>query len=100
VAPIQVEAVVADHPAVADVADVGLPHVQWGEVICAVLVVRPDHQAPTVEELRSHCQGRLASFKHPRQIAVVEEIPRTLSTQQVQRRLLVELLTIGSADPK
>jgi acyl-CoA synthetase (AMP-forming)/AMP-acid ligase II len=96
VAPVEVEAVVADHPAVADVAVVGLPHVQWGEVICAVLVVRPDHQAPTVEELRSHCQGRLASFKHPRQVAVVDEIPRTLSTQQVQRRLLVEQLTAGT----
>jgi acyl-CoA synthetase (AMP-forming)/AMP-acid ligase II len=95
VAPSEVELVVSDHPALSDVAVVGLPHVQWGEVVCAAVVVRAGHPAPTAEELRQHCEGRLARFKQPRQVAVVAEIPRTLSTHQVQRRLLVEQLSAG-----
>jgi acyl-CoA synthetase (AMP-forming)/AMP-acid ligase II len=98
VAPIEVEAVVADHPAVDDVAVVGLPHDVWGEVVCAVVVVVAGRPSPTVEQLRAHCGGRLAPYKHPRQVMVVDAIPRTLSTQQVQRRLLVERLTSGAAD--
>jgi acyl-CoA synthetase (AMP-forming)/AMP-acid ligase II len=93
VSPGEVEAVLADHPAVGDVAVVGLPDVQWGEIVCAVIVpASSDGEAPTVEDLRAHCAIRLASFKHPRQLAVVDAIPRTASTNQVQRRLIVERL--------
>ena len=89
VAPVEVEAALADHPAVADVAVLGIADAQWGEVVCAV-VVPAGTAAPTLEELRAHCSGRLASFKQPRRLAVVDEIPRTPSTNQVQRRLLSE----------
>lgn len=90
--PGEVEAVLADHPALADAAVVGLPHPDWGEVVCAVVVVAPGQAAPTLDDLRAHCQGRLAGFKQPRRVAVVDHIPRTPSTLQVQRRLLVEQL--------
>lgn len=93
VAPSEVEVALADHPAVADLAVVGMPDSQWGEVICAVLVLAPGEPAPTVDDLRAHCDGRLASFKHPRRVAVVTEIPRTVSTGQVRRVLLVEQLS-------
>ena len=93
VAPREVEEVLADEPSVADVAVVGLPDTTWGELVCAVVVVRPGHAAPDVERLRAHCAGRLATFKHPRRVATTEEIPRTASTGQVQRRLIVERLT-------
>ena len=76
---------------VADVAVIGLPDAQWGEIICAVIV--PAGDAPTVDELRAHCAGRLARFKHPRRVEVVDAIPRTAPTQQVQRRLLVDRFT-------
>jgi acyl-CoA synthetase (AMP-forming)/AMP-acid ligase II len=99
VAPTEVEAVLAEHPAVEDVAIVGLPDPRWGEVVCAVVVCRPGHSTPTLDELRAHCGSRLAPFKHPRQVAVVESIPRTPSTQQVQRRLLVGRLTSGNSEP-
>jgi acyl-CoA synthetase (AMP-forming)/AMP-acid ligase II len=91
VAPPEVEALLATHPAVADVAVVGLPDVEWGEVVCAVVVVTPGEPVPDLAGLRRVC-GALAPYKQPRRLAVVDEIPRTVSTGQVQRRLLVERL--------
>ena len=93
VVPTEVEGVLAEHPAVADVAVIGWPDTQWGEIVCAVVVGRPGVPTPTIEELRAHCGSRLAPFKHPRRLAMVGSIPRTPSTQQVQRRILVEQLT-------
>lgn len=90
VAPAEVEAVLAGHPAVADVAVVGLPDADWGELVCAVVVATGP---VSLEDLRAHCVGRLASFKHPRRLAVMDAIPRTAATNQIQRRLLVERLT-------
>ena len=52
-------------------------------------------QAPTLDELRALCAGRLATFKHPREVRVVDALPRTASTGQVQRRLLVDRLRLG-----
>jgi acyl-CoA synthetase (AMP-forming)/AMP-acid ligase II len=96
VAPAEVEHVLADEPSVADVAVVGIPDATWGEIVCAVVVVRAGHHAPDVEQLRAHCAGRLAGFKQPRRVEVAETIPRTASTSQVQRRLLVERLISGA----
>ncbi len=94
VSPSEVEAVLVTHPAVADVAVVGLPDADYGEVVCAVVVVDSADSAPTLAALRQYCDGQLAPFKHPRRLEVVEVIPRTSSTQQVQRRLLVERLAL------
>jgi acyl-CoA synthetase (AMP-forming)/AMP-acid ligase II len=90
VLPAEVEAVLAAHPSVDQVAVVGLPDPAWGEVVCAVVVVAPGRTAPTVAELRELCDGRLAAFKHPREVRLVDALPRTPSTGQVQRRLLVD----------
>ena len=92
IAPAEVEAALADHPAVADVAVVGWPDVEWGEIVCAAVVVRSTDDVPTLDGLRAHCGPRLAPFKHPRQIVVVDSIPRTAATNQVQRGLLMEQL--------
>ena len=91
VSPAEVETVLADHPAIIDVAIIGIPDETWGEIVCAVVV--PNGDAPTIDELRAHCETRLARFKHPRRLAIVESIPRTSPTNQVQRRLLVEMLS-------
>jgi len=61
-------------------------------VVCAVVVVTPGEPVPDLEGLRRVCAGALAPYKQPRRLAVVDEIPRTVSTGQVQRRLLVERL--------
>ncbi len=93
VSPSEVEAVLAEHPAVEEVAVVGIPDPQWGEVVCAA-VVAPG-EAPTLEELQRHCQGRLADYKKPRRLERVDELPRTAATGQVQRTLLVERIVSG-----
>jgi acyl-CoA synthetase (AMP-forming)/AMP-acid ligase II len=59
-----------------------------------VVVVAPGEPDPDLADLRAACSGRLATYKHPRRLAVVEKIPRTASTGQVQRRLLVELVGV------
>jgi len=92
VAPAEVEAVLATHPDVAEVAVVGLPDTEWGEVVTAVVVARPGAPAPSVDALRGHCEGRLARFKQPRRVEEVAALPRTAATGQIQRTLLVERL--------
>lgn len=93
VVPAEVEQVLATHPDVADVAIIGLPDPVWGEVVCAAIVPSPGREV-TLDALRDHCAG-LARHKHPRQLLVVEAIPRTPATMQVQRRLLVEQAASG-----
>jgi acyl-CoA synthetase (AMP-forming)/AMP-acid ligase II len=90
VSPTEVEAVLSRHPGVGDVAVVGVPDPSWGETVCAVVVATPGAVPPSLEDIRAHCDGELARFKHPRRLEIVDVIPRTPSTLQVQRRLLVE----------
>jgi acyl-CoA synthetase (AMP-forming)/AMP-acid ligase II len=94
VAPVEVEGVLRSHPTIDDLAVVGIPDPQWGEIVCACIVLKDGEEPPTVEDLRAHCGDRLASYKHPRQVAVVQSIPRTASNNKVQRRLLVEQITV------
>ena len=90
--PSEVESVLAAHPAVQEVAVVGLPDARWGEVVHAVIVARPG-QTPTAAELEAWCRERMAGFKRPRGYRFVTEaeIPRT-ATGKVQHRVLRERL--------
>jgi len=81
------------HPALADVAVVGIPDAQWGEIVCAVVVVRDGAEPPTVATLAEYTADTLARFKRPRRVETVDLLPRTPATNQVQRRLLIERLT-------
>ena len=74
--PAEVEAVLADHPAIADVAVVGRADERWGETPVAVVIAAPG-SAVTIEELRSWCDGRMARFKQPTAVLVVDDLPRT-----------------------
>ncbi|MBW2232145.1 MAG: acyl--CoA ligase [Deltaproteobacteria bacterium] len=89
-APSEVEDVLVGHPAVAEVAVVGLPDAEWGELVCAVVVAADDGPRPTLSDLQAHCAGSLAGYKKPRRIEVVDALPRTPATGQVQRVLLIE----------
>jgi fatty-acyl-CoA synthase len=71
--PAEVEAVLHEHPAVADAAVVGAPDERWGEVCVAFVVL---DEAVSEEDLRQHCFDRLARFKVPKAFHVVDELPR------------------------
>jgi len=96
IAPSEVEAAVAAHPAVAECAVVGIPDADWGEIVCAAVVLAPGAEL-TLEELQAHCADRLARFKQPRRLEPVDELPRTPATRQVQRTLLVERIQARSS---
>jgi acyl-CoA synthetase (AMP-forming)/AMP-acid ligase II len=97
VGPAEVEHALRDLPGVLDVAVVGVPDARWGEVVCAVFVVPDGCAAPTVAQVRSHVDGRLARFKVPRRVVVTPSIPRTPATGQIQRSRLRDLLTTPAA---
>ena len=84
--PAEIEAVLHDHPAVADAAVVGVPDERWGEV-CAAFVVLA---GPVSEdELREHCLRHLARFKVPKSFHVVDELPRNSMGKIVKSELRV-----------
>ncbi|MFB4320067.1 acyl-CoA synthetase [Actinomadura sp. 21ATH] len=74
--PEEVEVALKDHPDVYDVVVVGLPDERFGQRVAAVIAPRPGTE-PTLEELTEHCRGRLAGYKLPRQIRLVDEVQRT-----------------------
>ncbi|HSW14015.1 MAG TPA: long-chain-fatty-acid--CoA ligase [Solimonas sp.] len=71
----EVENAIAQHPAVAACAVIGIPDAQWGEAVHAVIVCRPEKAAPTAEELRQHCRDLIASYKCPRSLEVHDALP-------------------------
>ena len=88
VSSIEVEDALFSHPAVAEVAVIGVPSDKWGETIKA-LVVLAAGVAATEAELIAHCKGRLAGYKAPTSIELRDAIPRT-ATGKVQKFKLRE----------
>jgi acyl-CoA synthetase (AMP-forming)/AMP-acid ligase II len=73
--PREVEEILFDHPNINDVAVIGVPHPQWGESVVAVIVPTPGSEMG-LSELDSWCSSRMAGFKKPRRVEVVEALPR------------------------
>lgn len=72
--PAEVENVLNSHPAVADVAVIGVPDDRWGEAVCAVVAFRA--KPLTLEEIREFLSGRIARYKLPSRLIVVDLVPR------------------------
>jgi acyl-CoA synthetase (AMP-forming)/AMP-acid ligase II len=89
IAPREIDEALLAHPAVLEAVAFGRPDPKWGEVVEAVVVLG----APvTSAALREHCSERLAAFKVPRTVHIVEQIPKG-ATGKIQRRMVAETLT-------
>lgn len=88
ISPEEVENVLYSHPAVDEAAVIGVPSEEWGQEPRAIVVLKEGTSA-TPEELIGFCRERLASFKRPRSVVFVDELPRT-STGKVLKRILRE----------
>ncbi|MCW5880619.1 MAG: AMP-binding protein, partial [Anaerolineae bacterium] len=86
ISSVEVEGVLLRHPAVQEVAIVGMPHEKWGEAPHAFVVLKPGATA-TADELREYVRANLAHFKAPQWITFVDELPKT-ATGKIQKYVL------------
>jgi long-chain acyl-CoA synthetase len=84
--PREIEEVLYTHPAVAEAAVIGLPHELHGEEVCAVLTLKPG-TAATAEELRDYVKERVAAYKYPRTVHLVEALPKGPTGKILKREL-------------
>jgi fatty-acyl-CoA synthase len=86
--PREVEEFLYSHPAIGDVQVVGVPDPRYGEELCACVRLR-EGATLTLDDVRAHCEGRLAHFKIPRRLILVDAFPMTV-TGKVQKYKLRE----------
>lgn len=88
ISPEEVEQVLRSHPELDDAAVIGVPDVEWGEEVRAVVVGRADRV--TEEQIIEYCRDRLAGFKRPRSVIFVGELPRNVMGKVLKRDLREE----------
>ena len=94
--PIEIDDALTKHPAVAEAAAFGVPHPRLGEDVAAAVVLNPAMVAsPT--DLRAYLSDKLASFKIPRRIIVVDQLPKGLTGKVLRRRLSESFATAATA---
>jgi long-chain acyl-CoA synthetase len=84
--PAEIEEVLALHPAVSEVAVIGVPHPRWQEAVHAVVVPRAGH-SPTPAELTAFCRAELADYKVPKSVEFRAELPRSPAGKVLKREL-------------
>jgi long-chain acyl-CoA synthetase len=90
IAPAEVEAVIYSHPGVDEAAVVGIPDVEWGQRVAAVIVPRPGVTL-TAEEITDFCRQRLASFKKPEVIQFADALPKNQMGKVLKKDLRAQL---------
>jgi acyl-CoA synthetase (AMP-forming)/AMP-acid ligase II len=85
--PKEVEDAIVLHPAVREVAVIGLPDIEWGEAVTAFVVLKPGMQA-SEHDLVEHCRKHLAAYKKPRSVRFVADLPRSHYGKVIRSQLL------------
>ncbi|MCD4524353.1 class I adenylate-forming enzyme family protein [Nocardioides sp. cx-173] len=91
--PREVEDVLREHPAVVDVAVIGVPSTTWGEEVAAYVVLRGALDDACRDSLSAHCRDRLAGYKMPRHWDALEALPRNAGGKVLKRELRAGLVT-------
>ncbi|HEY98525.1 MAG TPA: long-chain-fatty-acid--CoA ligase [Dehalococcoidia bacterium] len=86
ISPEELENAIREHPKVEDVAVIGVPDETWGEEPRAVVIPKKG-QKPTEEEIMEWCRERLASFKRPRTVVFVDDLPRNPMGKLIKREI-------------
>ena len=84
--PAEVESAVYGHPAVAEVAVIGIPDEKWGEAVKAVVALKPG-QTATADEIIAFARSRIAAFKAPKSVDFIDALPRNASGKILRREL-------------
>ena len=84
--PAEVENVLSAHPAIFEVAVIGVPHERWGETVKAVVVLRPGHEVQE-KQLIEFAREQLARFKCPTSVEFTDVLPRNASGKLLKREL-------------
>jgi acyl-CoA synthetase (AMP-forming)/AMP-acid ligase II len=87
ISPQEVENILLEHEAVKDAAVLGVPNMEWGEEVLAVIVPKDFENPPALDSLTAHCKKSLASFKCPKIFEFAAELPRTSSGKILKRDL-------------
>jgi long-chain acyl-CoA synthetase len=84
--PAEIEEIIHEHPAVLDVAVIGVPNDDWGEELKAVVQLKPGAQA-SADDIIDFCRTRVADYKRPRSVDFVDEVPRNPSGKLLKREI-------------
>ncbi|NNH70894.1 long-chain-fatty-acid--CoA ligase [Nocardia uniformis] len=93
----EVELTLSTHPAVADAAVIGRPDEKFGEAVVAVIVPVDADNPPTLVELVEHCRKSLASYKTPRDLVIVAELPRNATGKIMKHMLRADAAAVPAA---
>jgi malonyl-CoA/methylmalonyl-CoA synthetase len=91
ISALEIEEQLLAHPSISEVAVVGVPDEEWGEIVTACVVLRPG-QSLTLEDVRDWCANMLSAYKHPRRLQLYDELPRN-SMGKVLKPELTSALT-------